>query len=472
MKLQYFLAALLLSFTTGQKAYCQHDNAKAVNASPLTLQAPHEDPAKLSLEQKIEKQQMSMLWEVALNKSPEFQLMMKKLIPSGHRAKILKFIDAIVNNGLYTGIGSGNTIGPSFGAYGGDYSTPVLPDNQFHSIARLLKNPNIVENTKAIISSAEVHEFYNLIRSTLDHVVGHYRDYKLARKKLKNANDDFEDLKKMSVRISEKDPAEQIEFQYLLKKKQKELNEVGETITKFRKFLVELTSEEAVRNLNESITSEMASKDEETSVEHAQLEALFEAALQNSPDINFVLAKLAPSQDPSKLCTILMKQASSGGLALTEPHLEPDYPQISNPNKTPSYKLPSSGSKYGIKRIDGTMSDQSYSQKLSFNVFSQILGTSESNRAKKTNITQAEQIMLYNMLRNTGDKIIGHYREYKISRKKLFKAKIDSAPQNQIEQQEKQLVIYRQHLIDLAGQEAVDNLDQKLDAEFKGSAQP
>ena len=120
---------------------------------------------------------------------------------------------------------------------------------------------------------------------------------------------------------------------------------------------------------------------------------------------------------------------------------------------------------------DGTMTDQSYTQNLSFNAFSQILGTAENNRNKKANLSQAEQIMLYNMLRTTQDKVLGHYRDYKISRKKLFKAKIDSAPQNEIKQQEKQLVIYRQHLIDLAGQEAVDNLDQKLDAEFKGSAQ-
>lgn len=251
-------------------------------------------------------------------------------------------------------------------------------------------------------------------------------DYKIAQKKLKNVNDDFEDLKKCPLAFK----------------------------------------------TDKSIASDMASKDDEFTIELAQLEVLFEAAIKNSPDINFVLAKLAPNADLSETATKLMKQASIGPMALTVPNLEPGYPQITNANKIPSYQLPTSKNKVGfVIKGDGTMTDQSYTQNPSFNAFSQILGTAENNRKKKANLSQAEQIMLYNMLRTTRDKVLGHYRDYKISRKKLFKAKIDSAPQNEIEQQEKQLVIYRQHLIDLAGQEAVDNLDQKLDAEFKGSAQ-
>lgn len=223
-----------------------------------------------------------------------------------------------------------------------------------------------------------------------------------------------------------------------------------------------------MHSLDNSIEDEF----DETSSERAQLQVLFEAAIKNSPDINFVLAKLAPNADLSETATKLMKQASIGPMALTVPNLEPGYPQIANANKIPSYQLPTSKNKVGfVIKGDGTMTDQSCTQNLSFNAFSQILGTAENNRHKKASLSQAEQIMLYDMLRNTGDKVLGHYRDYKISRKKLFKAKIDSAPQNEIEQQEKQLVIYRQHLIDLAGQEAVDNLDQKLDAEFKGSAQ-
>ncbi len=216
-------------------------------------------------------------------------------------------------------------------------------------------------------------------------------------------------------------------------------------------------------------TDEQASKlTEEQQIEKEQMTALWEAALQNSPDINFVLSKLMPSADPSKTVTILMKTLSTviytgiGGIGVMAPG-------------------------------QGTY----MMQNLSYNVFSQLLGAAEGARAKKANISQAEQIMLYNMIRNTAKQVVGDYRDYKLQHKKLMSANSDfeelkkmvseasagnasqqiemqytlKKAQREISDIGAQLGKYRQHLIDLSGQDAIEKLDASIDKEFQGQTQ-
>ncbi len=456
-KYHYILTALLLSLSSGQTVCCEQIKNE-INASPLILNPTDEESqAKLSQEQEIEKQQIWKLWTVALKKSPDFQLILKKLIPSGDHAKTLKLIDALITQlTITTSVSSDDSlIGPSFGPYAGDYSTPVLHYSHYYNFSKVFDNQEFIENKKVRISNAERHDFYNSARETLKYTVGHYRDYKIAHKKLVSANEDFEGLKMMVADAKNMDAAQQIELLYSLKKKQREIDEIGKELTRTRKLLDEQTSDDAVKNLDESIQTES----QEISTESDQLQALFEAALQNSPDINFVLAKLAPKADLSKTATLLMRQIGYPVVSLTNPHLEPDYPQIANAEKIPSYKLPASKGNYRIVGRNGSTSDHYLIQNLSFNVFSQILGTGENAREKKGKMSQAEQVML----RNTGKQVISDYREYKIQRRKQFSAKTDF--------DETLLNKYRQHLIDLAGSDAVDELDQKLDAEFKREAQ-
>lgn len=451
-KVHSIFAALVLSLSWGQQAYCQ-DRPTMINASPLILHpTTEEDKAKFTQEQEIERSELNMVWQAALRKSAETQRILKKLIPSGDPVKTRKLFEALLSMPIYVGSTSdGSTIAPSFGPYG-SYPRPVMRDYNFSNFCILLDNPAYVESKSEKISMIERRDFYNTFRNTCEEVIGYYRDYKLMRKKLSNANEDFEDLKKMVADSKEADTAKQIEMQYILKKQQKEIEEIGKKLEEFRKRLVESTDAEAVNSLDKPVYS---SDQTEQDREQKQLQNLFKAAIQNSPDINFVLAKINPSADLSKTVTVLMKQSSQLGLALTDAHLEPDYPQFASAIKIPSYKLPAEGTKYRIKT-----SDSNYNlQNLSFNAFNQILQTPESARAKKTNISQAERIMLYNMIRNTNDKIIGHYRDYKILRKKLS--------QTNSETDSKALQIARQHLVDISGSEAVDQLDKELDVELK-----
>ncbi|MCW5824895.1 MAG: hypothetical protein KIT34_19010 [Cyanobacteria bacterium TGS_CYA1] len=422
-----------------------------VNASPLIL-APNTDEgkAKLTQEQEIERHELIMVSQAALRKSTETQRILKKLIPSGDPVKTQKLFETLLSMPMYCGSTSdGSSIDPSFGPYG-SYPRPVMRDYYFSNFCILLDNPTYVESKREKISMIERRDFYNTFRDICDKVVGLYRDYKLMRKKLLNANEDFEDLKKMVADSKEADTTKQIEMQYILKKQQREIEEIGKQLEEFRKRLVEFTDEDAVNTLDKPVYT---SNETEQDREQKQLQNLFKAAIQNSPDINFVLARINPSADLSKTAIILMKQPGYPGLALTDAHLEPDYPQIANPIKVPSYMLPAQGTKYSIKT-----SDSNYYLQNPFNVFNQILQP-ESARAKKTNISQAERIMLYNMIRNTSDKIIGYYRDYKLLRKKLSRTHSES--------DSKALQIARQHLVDISGSEAVDQLDKELDVELK-----
>lgn len=223
-KYHYFLTAVLLSLSLGQRVCCEPIKNE-INASPLELLAPGENLATLSQQQQIEKQQMTMLCQAALNKSPDVQLTLKKLIPSGDPAKTLKLIEAVFQRS-YEGQSSGNTIGPSFGPYGGSYTTPVLHDSSYYNFSKLLHNQEFVENANAKISATELRNFYEAFRETTKNIIGYYRDYKTQCKKLVRANEDFEELKKLIADAKDMDAAKQIEVQYSLKSSREKLLEL------------------------------------------------------------------------------------------------------------------------------------------------------------------------------------------------------------------------------------------------------
>ncbi len=180
------------------------------------------------------------------------------------------------------------------------------------------------------------------------------------------------------------------------------------------------------------VTEELYGKlSEEQVAEKELLTALCEGALKNSPDINFVLSKLMPSSDHSKTVTILMKTLSTvlytsigsmgmiapsqgtymqATLAMVDPMLEPNYP--STYSRLPAYELPKHANR-------------------------QLIQFAESKRDKKLYVSQAEQIMLYKMVRDTADSVRGCYYDYLTAKTEESKTKA------------------RKKLVDLAGEEAV-----------------
>lgn len=444
------------------------DQPNMLNATPLTLvPATDELYANLTKEQQTEKEEILLLFRLALMKSEAVRNLLKKMYPSGDREKTEAFLNVLIktlSTQVYTGIGSmALTEKPLERDYPGpDYSIrQISVYSSFHVFYQVVNA--LAKSANYKLTDQEAREFYKSVRPLLADAVAHYRDYKVKRKQLHTANQDFEDLKKMIAESKNLDASKQIEMEYTLRKLQKDIDEICKTFSAHRKFLVELAGEDAVQKIDINMIGEytkaelnkfppskgkISESSSEPHSESAQLRALWQATLKNSPDINFVLAKLAPSADSSKLATILIKSPGTGTMSLTDPYLEPGYPQSHIAEKLPSYKLPARGSNYRqIIPKDGTASDASLNQNLSINVFSQLLDSPENARNKKAKVSQEEQIMLYNMIRTTAKQLISAYRDYKIAKDEPSKSKC------------------RQLLVDLAGNEAVDKLDEDIQVE-------
>ncbi|HIA53210.1 MAG TPA: hypothetical protein EYN91_14165 [Candidatus Melainabacteria bacterium] len=194
--------------------------------------------------------------------------------------------------------------------------------------------------------------------------------------------------------------------------------------------------------------------------ERAQISDLWEATLTRSQDIQFVVQKLMPSSDKSHTTTALMRMISStlvSGVSAAA---------MMSPSPM-TYASTQAGSQ----------------------MIMNIMGAFDAKAAKKAQIDQGQAITLYKMVRDTADKVTETYRDYKKYVRRLDRAQSITADlQNMIQDARagqdaaKQIEMeytlskskgdieeavydarrYRQSLIDLAGADAVNKLDQSL----------
>ena len=194
--------------------------------------------------------------------------------------------------------------------------------------------------------------------------------------------------------------------------------------------------------------------------EKAQVSDLWEATLTRNQDIQFVVQKLMPSSDKSHATTALMRMISST-LAT---------------GISAGAMLSPSPMGYATAQMGSSM-------------IMQTMGLMEAKNGRKAQIDQGQAISLYKMVRDTADKVTENYRDYKKYIKKADRAQVTTAElQNMIrdasagQDAAKQIEMvytlskskgdieeamydarrYRQTLIDLAGGEAVNKLDQAL----------
>lgn len=194
-----------------------------------------------------------------------------------------------------------------------------------------------------------------------------------------------------------------------------------------------------------------------------QLADLWDACLNRNQDIQFVVAKLVPSSDRSHVATVMTRTLT--GLL---------YGAL--------------GSMQMIAPSPGMYAGQQFA----LSAIQQIMGTVDSKQAKKMQLNQAELIMLYNMVRQTADKLSDAFRLYKDSSKDLNDSitsfeeirnmiRDTNTPQaassqlmvhiavktteSNISQKTSAVNRYRQTLVDLAGPEAVAKLDKQLQDE-------
>jgi hypothetical protein len=133
----------------------------------------------------------------------------------------------------------------------------------------------------------------------------------------------------------------------------------------------------------------------------------------------------------------------------------------------------------------GTM----YASQMGASMIMSVLGQVEGKAQKKAKISESESVMLYNMVRNTADKMVENYRDYKKSLSTVARANEDLVAlhnmagepgtaqdashqlemeytlrkaQRDIEEKAADLRKYRQALQDLAGPDAVAKLDKQI----------
>jgi len=214
----------------------------------------------------------------------------------------------------------------------------------------------------------------------------------------------------------------------------------------------------------------MPSEDEEQNksdvkfnAEKIELADLWDATLARSQDIQFVVQKLMPSKSSGKTANVMMKMLSAtvfGGMsmmAMTAPNMG-------------TQAMTNAGASMMMQALNG------------------VQGAAD----KKARLSQTEAIMLYTIVRNTSEKVVESFRQYKNKLSALRRTEEDlgklqdmvkdvrasQTPVEQIKLQavllEKQSVIeekaeevsrFRQALVDLSGTEAVAKLDKQLEVD-------
>jgi hypothetical protein len=228
------------------------DAAKATNSMPLALiNSEDETQQKAEFLETSEQKQIAALWDATLNRSPDIQFVVQKLVPtsdSGHAATVMT---RMLGGVLAGSIGAMGMIAPSQGMYAGQSFA-----NQ--ALGQLMGAVDDKAKRKAQLGQAELISLYQMVRNTSDKLVDNYRQYKKNIVGLNRATTDFEDLNNMmkDARAGQ-DAAKQLDMEYTVRKAQRDVIAISDDIHRFRQGLVDMSGAEAVDKLDQSIKEEL-----------------------------------------------------------------------------------------------------------------------------------------------------------------------------------------------------------------------
>jgi hypothetical protein len=225
------------------------EQARSVNLAPLPLMDSSADSErKLGYAEEIEREQLTSLWEAALSKSPEINFVLQKLMPNSDPSKATTVMMRMLGMAMQGGISAATMMSPTpMGYAAGNGAASVL--------GNLMGMVESNQAKKARLTQTEQIMLFDMVRKNADKLVGTYRDYKTKHKSLYKANADFEDLKNLAIEVK-KDGAKEFEVQYTLKKQERDIDEIGNQLSKERKALCDLAGEDAVAKLDASIDEE------------------------------------------------------------------------------------------------------------------------------------------------------------------------------------------------------------------------
>ena len=206
--------------------------------------------------------------------------------------------------------------------------------------------------------------------------------------------------------------------------------------------------------------------------EQHQMSELWQSTIDRNPDIQFVIQKLQPNSDANHAMASTMKflTATLCGAMNMAPFMLPGGVSGSNPAAM-------MGMGSGSSLIQGLFQDKA------------------TKGLKKQAVSQEQATILYKIVRDTADKLVVSYRDYKKEQVSVDRASTDLAdlksmvaesrqgqdPAKQldmeytlrkakrdIDEKVEQTRLYRQQLTDLAGPDAIAKLDKQL-VEEKGA---
>lgn len=236
------------------------DAAKATNSMPLALiDNADETQQKAEFLETSEQKQIAALWDATLNRSPDIQFVVQKLVPtsdSGHAATVMT---RMLGGVLAGSVGAMGMIAPSQAMYAGQSFA-----NQ--ALGQLMGAVDDKAKRKAQLGQAELISLYQMVRATSDKLVDNYRQYKRNIVGLNRATTDFQDLNNMMKEArAGQDAAKQLDMEYTVRKAQRDVIAISDDIHRFRQGLVDMSGAEAVEKLDQSIQEELQNLDESSS---------------------------------------------------------------------------------------------------------------------------------------------------------------------------------------------------------------
>ena len=236
------------------------DAAKATNAMPLALQTTEgETQQKAEFLETSEQRQIAALWDATLNRSPDIQFVVQKLVPtndSGHAATVMT---RMLGGVLAGSIGAMGMIAPNQGTY-------ACQSFANQALGQLMGAVDDKAKRKAQLGQAELISLYQMVRNTSDKLVDNYRQYKKNIVGLNRATTDFEDLNNMmkDARAGQ-DSAKQLDMEYTVRKAQRDVIAISDDVHRFRQGLIDMSGNEAVEKLDQSIQEELQNLGESSS---------------------------------------------------------------------------------------------------------------------------------------------------------------------------------------------------------------
>jgi hypothetical protein len=218
--------------------------------------------------------------------------------------------------------------------------------------------------------------------------------------------------------------------------------------------------------IRESEEEAQQKQDTISDAEKEQLSDLWNATINRSPDIQFVINKLQPHSDGAHATATALKLIGGAlfNIVQVAPLMMPGGVNMG------SYALSSGGASI----LQGLMSE------------------GNARAAKKQAISQEQATMLYKIVRDTAEKVVVEYRKYRQNRSEFQRATTDledlksmvatasrtASPdvaismeytirkaQRDVEKIIDEAKLHKQQLVDLAGAEAIARLDGQMDKE-------